>query len=145
MALRYCTDNGEAGTNAGHPVPRSLQAPFSCCCWLFILPGVPQASCNCSSVSAINWGEIARCYDFKCFCSALFLVVQLHVCYTCLLSSRSSWRFSFCFRYSFVIFLSDFSLKTYCRPVFKLTDSFLGCVQSTEQPMEDILLFCSGV
>lgn len=52
---------------------------------------------------------------------------------------------SFWFRFSFIILLSAFSLKTDYHPVFKLTDSFLSCVQSTEQPMEDILLFCSGV
>ena len=45
----------------------------------------------------------------------------------------------------FFHYSSAFSLKTYYRPVFKLTDSFLSCVQSTEQPMEDILLFCSDV
>ena len=52
---------------------------------------------------------------------------------------------SFRFHYSFIVFLSDFSMNTYYHPVFKLTDSFLSCVQSTEQPMEDTLLFCSGV
>ena len=73
--MRYRTDNGEAGTNAGRPVPWSLQAPSSCCCWLFILPAVPQAFRNCSSGPAIDWGEIARCYSFRRICCVLFFLV----------------------------------------------------------------------
>lgn len=110
---------------------------------LFFLLDVLLTSWICSLLAIINFGKfsvIIHCfkYFFQSFPSSL--VFLLHVYHT--------W--SMVLRY-YALPLSTFFFFSFCISVFfywhffKFTDSFLGHVQSIEEPIKGIPHFCFGV